>query len=183
MRVDLDGVAVLGQAQAGQDALAERGPVDFRIGRQVGVVVAGGAVELGQGLDRFDGGDGAIQARRHVGEFLAKRRRAGRLAVGARQHRLGGRGVGQGAQGGGDAVQGRQQHFAAGLFQHQAVAEVVDVFAGAGEMHEFQRRSQLGVVLQLFLDEVLHRLDVVVGGALDLLHARGLGRAENGVAP
>ena len=30
------------------------------------------------------------------------------------------------------------------------------------------------------LDEVLHRLDVVVGGALDLLHARGLGRAEVG---
>gem|GEM_PF-5411157 len=47
-------------------------------------------------------------------------------------------------------------------------------------MHEFQRRRQLGVILQLFLDEVLHRLDVMVGGALDLLHARGLGRAEAG---
>jgi len=66
------------------------------------------------------------------------------------------------------------------LFQHQAVAEVVDVLAGAGEVHEFQGRGQLGVVLQLFLDEVLHRLDVMVGGALDLFHARGLDRGEVG---
>ena len=34
------------------------------------------------------------------------------------------------------------------------------------------RNQDLGIVLQLFLDEVLHRLDVVVGGALDLLDPR-----------
>jgi hypothetical protein len=40
-------------------------------------------------------------------------------------------------------------------------------------MHELQRRRQLGVVVQALLDVVLDRLDVVVGGALDLLDALG----------
>ena len=38
--------------------------------------------------------------------------------------------------------------------------------------------AELGVVLQAFLDEVFDRLDVVVGGALDLLDARGVGDGE-----
>ena len=45
-------------------------------------------------------------------------------------------------------------------------------------MHEFQRRPELGVVLQPLLDQVFDRLDVVVGGALDLLDPRGVGDVE-----
>src|SRR5690606_36872855 len=58
------------------------------------------------------------------------------------------------------------------------VAEVVDVLAGAGEVHELQGRAQLGVVAQALLDEVLERLDVVVGGALDLLDPGGVGHRK-----
>ncbi|MNT46209.1 hypothetical protein D3C72_1828380 [compost metagenome] len=45
-------------------------------------------------------------------------------------------------------------------------------------MHEFQRRAQFGIALEAFLDEVLHRLDVVVGGAFDLLDPGRMGRGE-----
>src|SRR3546814_18555586 len=55
------------------------------------------------------------------------------------------------------------------ISEHQRVGQVVDVLAGAGEVHELQRRAELGVVLQPLLDEVLDRLDVMVGGALDFL--------------
>ena len=41
-------------------------------------------------------------------------------------------------------------------------------------MDELQRRAEFLVVLQLFLDEIFDRLDVVVGGALDLLDALGV---------
>ncbi len=75
-------------------------------------------------------------------------------------------------------VQARQHHRIAALAQHQRIGQVVDVLAGAGEVHELQRRRQRGVALQPLLDVVLYRLDVVVGRALDLLDPRGIGRRK-----
>ena len=69
-------------------------------------------------------------------------------------------------------VEFRQQDRAPRFGQHQRVAEIVDVLAGAGEVHEFQRRAEFGVVLELFLDQVFDRLDVVVGRGLDRLDPR-----------
>src|SRR5690606_9828183 len=76
-----------------------------------------------------------------------------------------------------DAVHHRQQHLA-GVGKHQRVGEVVDVLGGAGEVHEFAEGGQFGYFGQAFLDVVLHRLDVVVGGALDLFHTLGGGHVE-----
>ena len=98
--------------------------------------------------------------------------------MGARQHRQRGMRVRHRAQGLDQPVHAGQQHAVARLAQHQRVAEVVDVLAGAGEMHEFQRGAQLRVVLQPFLDQVLDRLDVVVGGAFDLLDPRRIDHVE-----
>src|SRR5690606_41430692 len=41
-----------------------------------------------------------------------------------------------------DAAQGWQQDRVARLPEHQRVGQVVDVLAGAGEMHEFHGRAQ-----------------------------------------
>src|SRR5690606_30960670 len=98
--------------------------------------------------------------------------------MGAREHRQRGELVRHAAQGGGDAVECRQHHVATGGVEHQAVGQVVDVFAGAGEVHELERRAEFGVVGQAFLDEVLDRLDVVVGGAFDLFDAGSVGGRE-----
>ena len=114
------------------------------------------------------------QPRRHVGQFLAHGGGAGGLAVGAAEHGHGGMGVRHVAQLGDDRVQRRQQHRVARALELQGVAGVVDVFAGAGEMHELQRGTQLVVTLQSLLDEVLDRFDVVIGGFLDFLDSVGV---------
>jgi hypothetical protein len=59
--------------------------------------------------------------------------------VRARQHRHGGVDVGQFAQLGNDHVEHRQQYLLARITQHQRVGQVVDVLAGAGEVHELLR--------------------------------------------
>ena len=75
-------------------------------------------------------------------------------------------------------VHQRQQHLPPALAQHQGVGQVVDVLGGAGEVDEFADRLQLGVAGDLLLEEVLHRLDVVVGGALDVLDPLRVGIVE-----
>ena len=178
VRFDLRGVGVEVQAQRFDEALRERGPVDVRICGQVGVVVADRAVDLAGHLDRGQLPALPLQPGEHVGQLLAHGGGRGRLAMRAREHRQRGVRMRHRAQGAAQPVQRRQQHLFARLPQQQRVAEVVDVLGRAGEMHELQRPRQVGVVAQAFLDPVLHRLDVVVGGGLDLLDAGGVGGAE-----
>jgi len=94
--------------------------------------------------------------------------------VRAREHRQRGVFACHRHQCGVEALERRLEHFLAGTREHQRIAEVVDVFRGAGEVHELQRRGQFLVVAQALLDEVLHRLDVVVGGGLDFLDPDGI---------
>jgi hypothetical protein len=117
------------------------------------------------------------QARQHVGDLLAHRGGAGGLAVRAAEH--GHRGQPPPcAAAGQHAVQRRQQHLLARGLQHQRVAGVVDVLAGAGEVHELGGGSSSAWPLKALLDPVLHRLDVVVGGLLDVLDGLRVGLAE-----
>jgi hypothetical protein len=59
------------------------------------------------------------------------------------------------------------------------VGDVVEVLGRAGEVHELRPGSEFDRC-QLFLQEVLHRLDVVVGTTLDLLDPLHLRRTELG---
>jgi hypothetical protein len=63
------------------------------------------------------------------------------------------------------------------------VAGVVDVLAGAREVHELARGLQLGVAVEAALQPVLDRLHVVVGGALDLLDGLRVGLGEARTEP
>ena len=77
----------------------------------------------------------------------------------------------------------RQQDALARFGQHQRVGEVVDVLGRAGEMHELELGSGGARRRELLAHEVLDRLDVVVGLALNrldagepgLIHATGEG--------
>ena len=117
----------------------------------------------------------AVQPVREDGELLAERRRRGGLAVRAGEHRL----VGLVARERGDLVgerlRGGQPDLVDRAAHHERVGEVVDVLAGAGEVDELAdvvaARSRPGVREPL-LEEVLDRLDVVHGDALDLGRAR-----------
>src|SRR3546814_9001074 len=66
---------------------SDLGPVHVRVGRDVGVVVAHGAVDLAAERHRGQLLALALQARDDVGDFLADGGGRGGLAVGAREHR------------------------------------------------------------------------------------------------
>ena len=59
--------------------------------------------------------------------------------------------------------------FLAAFHEHERVARVVDVFARAGEVHEFGGLGKFFVVSDLFFDPVFHGLDVVVGAGFNRL--------------
>jgi hypothetical protein len=146
----------------------------------MGVVVAHGAIELG---DKRHGGNllaGPHQARRDVGHFLAQRGRRRGLAVGAGQHGQFGKLVCQVAQAGDHGVQLRQEIGADRILQHQGVGYVVDVFRGAAEMDELADAHDFGIACQTVLQPVFHGLDVVIGAGLDGLDGFRIGDRETG---
>ena len=68
-----------------------------------------------------------------------------------------------------DIVHQRQQGLVARLAQHERIGQVIDVLGGAGKVNEFADRFQFLVAGDFLLEEIFHRLDVMVGGALDVL--------------
>ena len=176
----LGGVGVPLQSQGGDKLLGIGLPVDVRVGAEVSIVVAHRAIDLAEVLHALKLAHLPLQARDDVGYFLAHGGGAGGLAVGARQHRGGGALVGERDQGVDNLAHRRQQDFLHAVAQHQRVGEVVDVFRSAGEMHELAYGPEFLMVGKTLLDEILHRLDVVIGGGLDILDAARVRLAEVG---
>ncbi len=88
VRFDLDRVRIEFQSESlFYDIFGESFPVEIRVGRQVGIVIADCAVHLAQDFNRGNALHRPLQTRDDVGNFLAQRRRAGGLAVRARHHR------------------------------------------------------------------------------------------------
>ena len=174
MRFDLGGVGIPVQPKAGDEFIGDLLPVQIGIGDQMGVVVSRCAVNFPQQGEHDNLLALAAQAECAVGHLLAQRGRGGRLAMGARQHGLVGAAVGKVGNGVDNLIHHGQQHLTACFAQHQTVGEVVDVFGGAGEMDEFTDRFQLAVAGNLLLEKILHRLHVMVGGALDVLYPVGV---------
>ena len=103
--------------------------------------------------------------------------------MGSRQHRHGGEFPGTRGDRGAERAQLGEHYRIQGVAQHQPVGQVVDVFRGAGEVHEFAVSGQAAQFRQPLLDEVFDRLDVVVGDRLDGLDALGGGGIELGFDP
>lgn len=120
----------------------------------------------------------AREPRGHVRDFLAERRRAGRLAVRAREHRLRGVRVRERDEAPVHRAQRGQDHVLARAGEHHAVRRVVDVFRRACEVDEFARLLELDLALDGFLQPVFDGFHVVVRHALDFLDARGVVRGE-----
>ena len=86
----------------------------------------------------------------------------------AREHRNGGPAVRKFTDVIADGGEAFHESLAAGG-EHQCMACVVDVFARAGEVHEFGGLGKFFVVSDLFFDPVFHGLDVVVGAGFNRL--------------
>ena len=180
MGLDLDGVGIEAQAERFDHLPREGRPVDLRAGRQMRVVVAHRAVHLGEDRHLGQALQRALEPCHHIGQFLAQRGGRGRLAVGAREHGRIGERVGHLAQPVDQPPPCRQQYLGARTPEHQRMRGVVDVLGGAGEVDELGRSLELRLPGHRFLQEVLHRLDIVVGDRLDRLDARRLLEAEPG---
>ena len=74
--------------------------------------------------------------------------------MGAGQHRLRGVGPGQLSQFLDHPLHGRQQALVQAFTQHQSMGQVVDVFRGAGEVHELTGLVQLGVAGEALLEQL-----------------------------
>ena len=142
------------------------------------VVVADRAVHLAEQRHGGDTLDRARKTRCDVGDFLAERRRAGGLAVRAREHRLRGVFVRELDEALVHRAQRGQDHVFAGTGEHQPVRRVVDVLRRAREVDELARALQFRLALDRFLQPVFDRLHVVIRHALDVLDARGVVRGE-----
>ena len=145
VRLDLDAVGLEGEAQAQRrrrlhHLAAEGLPVELGPGRQVRVVVAHRAVHLAQQLRRRRCCSRALASRTAtlaislptvvgLAVWPCVRESIGTAANSVRHV----------AQGGDQAVDGRQHHLLARRLDLQRMAGVVDVLAGAGEMHELGR--------------------------------------------
>jgi hypothetical protein len=178
VRLDLRRVGIELEPEARHHPGSKVLPFDIRISDDVRVVIADGTVRLpleGHALDRCDL---ALEARVDVGHLLAKRGRRRRLAVRARQHRQRGVGMRQRFESGGDVAKRGQEHLCARFREHHAVREIVDVLRRAREVNEFADPRNLGDACEALLQPILDRLDVVVGRALDRLHAGRVVRRE-----
>mmetsp|Transcript_15978 Transcript_15978/g.47443 ORF Transcript_15978/g.47443 Transcript_15978/m.47443 type:complete len:344 (-) Transcript_15978:190-1221(-) len=149
------------EAQAPRaEIVPETAPIDVREGDAVSVHVPCRAAELARVRDLSQQLQLRLQPLDEHLELLGEVRRRGWLPMGLRQHRE--VPLGQAAlQGLHDALHGRQIRVLQRVLEHQRHRRVVDVLAGQGEMHPLFVLLQAELV-ELLLDEVLNRLDVVV---------------------
>ena len=111
-------------------------PIGSRHCRQVSRIGAGGTVDLAEELGRGDAFVLATQAVDEDREFLAHRRRSGRLTVSVGEHRNFGQlrgGLGESVD---EGLRSRQPHLFGGTLDSQRPGEVVDVFGRAAEVDE-----------------------------------------------
>ena len=168
MRFDLDGVGVEGQAEADFDEVAAVGfPIDVGIGDHVGVVVADCAVDFAEEFLCLKVFKLALQAVHDVGGFFAQGGRRGGLAVGAAHHGDGGKIVRHAGEFFDDFGKFGQDDGFARFLQHQGVGQVVDVFAGAGEVDELAGSGDFGYAGEAFLEPVFDGFDIMIGGRFD----------------
>ena len=180
MRLNLRGVRVPLNAQRGNKLFAKLVPVHFRIRRDVGVIVTHRAIDFAQNFYLVQLTILTLHTVSDVSHLFTHCGRRGRLTVSTGQQRyiaILNRQVFHRVD---KLAPVRQNHLIARGFQHQRVGEVVNVFGGAGEVDEFGYRMQFSDIGHFFLEEILYRFHIVVGGTFDGFDALRIFNAEVG---
>ena len=186
---DLRGVLLALQPQLLlYEAVGKVAPVILRIGHMVGVQVARGTAELGRQRRVLQRAQLLLQAVDVDHHLLAQTGGRGGLSVGLGQHGYVLPLLGIVVQLLNELFQQRVVHLLQRLLHREGHAGVVDVLRRQAEVYELlvlgkglrpARSLCLGVEpVEHLLDEVLHRLHVVVGHALYVLHPLRVGRRE-----
>ena len=143
----------------------------------MGVVVADGAVHLGEQFHFFDGLNSKLETSGNVGHFFTDGGRGSVLTVCTGQHGNTGPFVSKTFELIDDQLQMRAEELTAGR-KHQGVRSVVDVFRRAAEMNEFAGGSKMFIDGHLALNPVFNRLNVMVGGFFDVFNCLAVGNGE-----
>ena len=141
------------------------------------VEITGRSAKLSAYLHIVESVELAAQTIAEHAYFLAQTGRGGGLAVGLGKHRYVGPFVGQRVELCDELRQHRAIHISDCLLDRHRHRSVVDILRRQSEMYEFLVGLKSETV-KLLLDEIFHRLYVVVGDRLDLLDALGIGHAE-----
>ena len=169
VRLDLGGVTILLKPERLDEAAADRQPVRIRVGNVMSVVVANRPVELAEYRDPAESLFRPLQAVGDIHELFADGRRAGRLAVGPRKHRHCRVGLREPDDAAAKGLHCGAERFASCRTEHQGIAEIIDVFRGAGKMQEVLEAVGLRALAEPFADEILDGLDVVIRCRFDRL--------------
>ena len=63
-----------------------------------------------------------------------------------------------------------QHYVIAAIFEHQCIGKIIDVFRGAGEVDELDLCDQVWMATDALLEEILDRLNVVIGRGFDVFY-------------
>ena len=157
-----------------KEAGGKVGPVDMGEGSAVGIEVTSRSAEFaadGHGLQQ------PYLLLQAIGEYphlFSQPCGRGRLSVRPCQHAHLAPFFGLLANLVDDALQGGQDRVFQAFLEHQRLGGVVDVLRSKPEVHEFLEALQ-APFLETGLDEVFHRLHIVVGGLFDFLDFLGIG--------
>ncbi len=162
------------------EPLAQLQPIDVRVSDEMRIEVAHGAIDLPADRDRRELRPLLGKPVREICDLLAQGRRRCGLAMRARHHCERCSRVRERAQARDQRIEPRQQHLIARFAQHQRIAQIVDVFRCAREVHEFPLAPPRRHGIEPALYEILDRLHVVIRLALDALDFRGVRIRELG---
>ena len=170
---DLRDVRLERETERSYELFRHRLPVHVGVRAHVRVVVADGARHLAVQGNLLELRALPGEPVRHVGKLLAEGGGGRGLPVGSRHHRrlslLGGL-----ADDDVDDLVHERDHGVLTGAEHEGVGEVVDVLGGAREVGELHDVFKFGMLDEPVFDDVLDRLDVVVGGALHQLDLGGV---------
>ena len=172
---DLRGVLLALQSQPlSHKTIAEGYPVHIGVGHMVCIEVARGTAELGSNGQRLQEVQLLLKT---IGKYLYLLTQAGgrcRLAMRLCQHRDVFPLLGIGLQLGNKLFQQGIIDLCQRFLHGERHGRIVDVLRRQSEMDELLVGHPFGFFVELFFQEILYGLDVVIGDSLKLLHAAGI---------
>ena len=138
------------------------------------VVVADRAIDFGADSHTLDPFALPAKARREIGYLFAERGRRSGLAVSTRKHGEVCGAVSKRSELANYQVKRGQQDLTARVAHHQRMAQVVDIFGGAGKVNKLRGAGKLFVSSETLTQPILDCLDIVIGGCLERFDFRGV---------
>jgi hypothetical protein len=173
MRFYLSGVGVERQSQSLFDKRTRYfRPVQMRIGEVVRIVVPHSSVEFTIYFNFLQVRQLFCQSIAEVSVLFAKSSGGCGLSVRVGQHRMFGPFNSFRHQSLQDIFGTGQVDLSNGLFQHEGICQIIDIFTCTTEMDVFF------VVVKVLLDKIFNRFQVVVRSPLNLFHLLGGGHIE-----